>query len=215
MGKDYRPSPSAHAGDWKGKIKRGNDGWRWISLPDKNGVYHWKRLKDMSDCDSAEEYYRQFPDYKGAKFEIRGVLKKLGEVKKDLRKKGIYMVGNVGWGEVYNFVDNAWSEAEEKLLEMKKIENMVDEYRKVKKVKYASPMHVVSFLFWSDLAEYEAKRDGYLNIQHNMKDKSDRDVIVEVMKKHFGADFIWKGSAKKVISVKLKRKSKIEEGFFK
>ena len=40
-----RPSPTAHAADHKGEVKRGHDGKRWISEPDRNGVYHWKHVK--------------------------------------------------------------------------------------------------------------------------------------------------------------------------
>jgi hypothetical protein len=39
-----RPSPTAHAGDHPGETKRGHDGKRWRSEPDKNGVFHWKRV---------------------------------------------------------------------------------------------------------------------------------------------------------------------------
>jgi hypothetical protein len=40
-----RPSPTAHAAEHPGEIKKGHDGKRWRSEPDKNGVFHWKRVK--------------------------------------------------------------------------------------------------------------------------------------------------------------------------
>jgi len=40
----HRPSPTAHAADHKYECKRGHDGKRWCSMPDKNGVFHWKRV---------------------------------------------------------------------------------------------------------------------------------------------------------------------------
>jgi hypothetical protein len=39
-----RPSPTAHAANHKGECKRGHDGHVWCSVPDRNGVYHWKRV---------------------------------------------------------------------------------------------------------------------------------------------------------------------------
>jgi hypothetical protein len=38
-----RPSPSEHAGDFKNKTKTGNDGQKYVSKPNKNGVYSWKK----------------------------------------------------------------------------------------------------------------------------------------------------------------------------
>jgi uncharacterized protein YwqG len=42
--KTERPSPSAHAGEHKNKKMKGNDGNMYQSLPDKNSVYHWKKV---------------------------------------------------------------------------------------------------------------------------------------------------------------------------
>lgn len=39
-----RPSPTAHAADHKNKVLTGNDGNRYRSEPDKNGVYRWKKV---------------------------------------------------------------------------------------------------------------------------------------------------------------------------
>lgn len=43
-----RPSPSESAVIFRNGIKLGNDGNEYISNPDKNGVYKWKRLKTMN-----------------------------------------------------------------------------------------------------------------------------------------------------------------------
>jgi hypothetical protein len=42
--KTLRPAPSAHAADHQGKVKRGNDGESYRSVPDKNGVYRWRKV---------------------------------------------------------------------------------------------------------------------------------------------------------------------------
>lgn len=39
-----RPSPADHAADHKGARKRGHDMHLWRSVPDKNGVYRWRRV---------------------------------------------------------------------------------------------------------------------------------------------------------------------------
>lgn len=38
-----RPSPAYPAQEFCGKKRKGNDGNFWKSVPDKNGVCHWKR----------------------------------------------------------------------------------------------------------------------------------------------------------------------------
>jgi hypothetical protein len=54
-----RPSPTAHAADHPGETKKGHDGRYWLSEPDKNGVYRWKRetrvVMDESDFTRLQE----------------------------------------------------------------------------------------------------------------------------------------------------------------
>lgn len=40
-----RPSPSVSAQEHPNKIMKGNDGYKWKSKPNINGVYQWKKLK--------------------------------------------------------------------------------------------------------------------------------------------------------------------------
>lgn len=42
--REGRPSPPFSAKDYPNKKKKGGDGKIWISIPDKNGVYKWKRV---------------------------------------------------------------------------------------------------------------------------------------------------------------------------
>jgi hypothetical protein len=43
-----RPSPSEHAKNFADKIKKGNDGNKYISKKDKNGVYRWIKIADKN-----------------------------------------------------------------------------------------------------------------------------------------------------------------------
>ncbi len=43
-----RPSPSDHAKLHKDKTKIGNDGFKWQSKANKNGIYSWRRIKQSS-----------------------------------------------------------------------------------------------------------------------------------------------------------------------
>jgi hypothetical protein len=54
-----RPSPTAHAADHKGEVKRGHDGKRWRSEPDTNGVYHWKHVNARAELVSARDAHRK------------------------------------------------------------------------------------------------------------------------------------------------------------
>ncbi len=42
--KPPRPSPSAHAADHKDAVRKGNDGHRYRSVADANGVYRWRKI---------------------------------------------------------------------------------------------------------------------------------------------------------------------------
>ena len=42
--KSGRKGPSLPAQSYRGAIRQGNDGNMWESRPDKNGVFHWKRV---------------------------------------------------------------------------------------------------------------------------------------------------------------------------
>jgi hypothetical protein len=60
--KSNRPSPPFHAKDFMNKIKVGNDKLKYISVPDKNGVYKWKKYemkntKKLTKKDKMKTYY--------------------------------------------------------------------------------------------------------------------------------------------------------------
>ena len=193
--KGERPSPSEHAGAFKNKIKEGNDGNDYISLPDKNGIYKWKKIKDMNETKTPEEYWLQFPDNTKPILNITPLLNKLKLVKDELRKHGIYMF-RIGWKNVGNWIDYAWDDAQAMLEKIPKVKKYVEENGEY------STLDAASMLFWTAHGEYGAKRDGTLNIQHNIHRK-DLPIVKEIFEKHFGKKYFWKGSNKKTIQVKL------------
>jgi hypothetical protein len=48
-----RPSPPVSAQDYKNKIKLGNDGNKYISSPDANGIYKWKKYASKTSNKTA------------------------------------------------------------------------------------------------------------------------------------------------------------------
>lgn len=66
-----RPTPPYHANDCENLIKNGNDGKKYISLEDKNGVYKWKKIED-------EKKYKQYYILSSS-YEIRYIVKDFKE----------------------------------------------------------------------------------------------------------------------------------------
>lgn len=69
-----RPSPPYRAKDFPDKIKKGNDGNKYMSKEDKNGIYKWIKItkepnniinnnKNIYIKNTANEYFKQFPNY--------------------------------------------------------------------------------------------------------------------------------------------------------
>ena len=98
-----RPSPPYHAKEFPDKIKKGNDGNKYISKKDKNGIYKWyvvkktKEIKEPSEKNkkkislkkTAEEYFQQFPNYTKPLYNTNIFTKNLEVVKAELRKIGV------------------------------------------------------------------------------------------------------------------------------
>jgi hypothetical protein len=181
-----RPSPRFHAATFPNEVKEGNDGYDWISLPDVNGVYRWKKLKNMDQAKSAEEYYDQYPEHRDSpKRDPSEIVEKLNTISQELKKQNIYLF-RVGWKKVGDFIDNAWDDAED----------VVRKHAHVKKLLKDSsddtPMNVVSMIFWTDHRQYWSTHDGELTLQHAIQ-KGDSDIVLKLFRKSFGKQFYWNG----------------------
>jgi hypothetical protein len=170
-----RPSPSYHANDYKWKVMKGNDGYDYISRPDKRMIFHWKRITNGK---TAEEYYKQFGDYKPVKYKIDNTEKLLKRVDGELNKHNI-KIYYLRWKNTGLFMDNAWLEL-------------------YKKTDFSK-----SFIFYTENQKYWAMRTGILSLQHNILNK-DKNLINEIFKKHFGKKYKWPGTPGKAIVLNIK-----------
>ena len=53
-----RKGPPYHAKDCKGAVKMGNDGDKYISEPDKRGVYKWNKTKKLKTSKANAKIYK-------------------------------------------------------------------------------------------------------------------------------------------------------------
>jgi hypothetical protein len=188
-----RPSPPYHADNCRDKIMKGNNGKQFISRPDKNGSYKWYPI---SHGKTPEDYYSQFPDNKEKKYQF--LKKTFNAIAKELEEKNILLF-HVGWNKIYELVDNAWIDAE-KLTEKSKI------VKEIRKTGDKNDVHkLVSFLFYTEHRRYWSEITGELYLQNNILKKDVKDVK-EIFTKYFGNNFVWNGSNKKTILIKLQKK---------
>lgn len=189
-----RSSPPYHANDCPNVILEGNDENQYISMPDKNGVYHWKKIKYGKN---AEDYYSQFPDYTKPKYDIKSTLEKLDKIKKELEKHNIYLFF-IGWKNVTWFIDYAWEDAEEMAKSTKLGKKIMSDNTN----KFTSVFDKISFLFFTDHRIYWTRRNGEIFMQHNIL-KKDKDVVIQIFKKYFGNKFVWDGKPQHAILIKV------------
>lgn len=187
-----RPSPPYHANECKNMILEGSDGdSEYISSPNKNGVYSWKKLKGL-DANSAEQYYGQFPETKNLKpkYNFKPVLKKLNTAARQLEKHNIHLV-RIGWRNVGDWVD--WAETDALYTIAKKcgLKDDRDVYGKISYIFYTDNRR-----FWSIV------KDGKLYLSHNIL-KHDKPIVDKVFKKIFGTSYLWKLSNAKNIIINL------------
>lgn len=187
-----RPSPSEHASDKKNEIVEGNDGNSWLSSPDKNNVYHWKKLKGMFQTKTAEEFYDQYPQ-KPDKFNYKPIVQKLDRIRNELYKDHIYLFA-IGWKNVGNFVDDASDDINniylQKIPYVKElVKNNIDPFSKV------------STLFYTEHRLYWSAKNGVLNLHHDIRGNH-KQIVTDALKKHFGKKFSYTTN-RKTIDIKL------------
>lgn len=195
-----RPSPPYKAGNCKNTIIVGNNGKRWISVPDKNGIYHWKQFKEMYQTSSPFEFYKQLPTAKPIKYDYIKIVKKLTNVRKELYKYNIFMP-YVEWKKTTQFVDYAWEDAINILVNNPKIKKLIKSRQDKSKRKSKNPLDWISFVFYTPFVLYWSSILGTLFIQHNIR-KEDKEIVKSIFKKHFGQKFKWEKS-NKTMTIKL------------
>lgn len=185
-----RPSPSEHAKDHKWKELRGNDGNGYVSRPDKNGVYRWRKINPTPA--KALDYYKQVlkPAELKIKHSAAGFLKKARAAARELRRHKIFFY-HVPWGSIGNFIDNAW-------------DNVCESVERATGVDSGEVMDHFSIIFFTDNRVFWSERgDGIINMQHSIL-KKDRDLVERVFKKHFGRRVVLPKRDTRTIDVSFK-----------
>ena len=92
---------------------KGNDGNEYISKPDKNLIYKWKKIKQIDKTKTPYEYYSQFSEPK-IKFDTEKFITKWTLATTELSKQNIILL-EIGWKKIGIFIDFAWETANEYL----------------------------------------------------------------------------------------------------
>jgi|688.fasta_scaffold41329_3 hypothetical protein len=184
-----RNSPNEHAKDFKNEIKLGNDEENYISLPDKNNIYKWKKVSS-----NAIKHFKMITPQnkinKILKFDEKLINNTIKKLKKELMKFNIILIylENMGrWydGE-YHFIDYLWSDG---------VNELKNEYKIVDEFKH-------SFMITDDIYVLNALQTGKLIFQHNILLK-DVKHLKEVYKKIIGKELL-NYSKNKVIQINFK-----------
>lgn len=194
---EKRPSPPYSAQDYPNIIKKGNDGNKYVSRPDKNKIYKWYKIKYMEETTSPEKYYMQFPENynqkKFFKYDIKKFENSIKSIKKELIKKNIYLI-KLGWNKIWNFSDYAWSSA------TNYIKNKY--YKDDKKIDHYYLVENANFIFYTENNTFWAQHDGLLYMQYNLNNNAKKEAF-EIFKKNLKKSFIEPKSSAKAIIIKM------------
>ena len=184
-----------YAKDFPNKIKIGNDEFEYVSKLDKNKVFKWYKIKIILDCGSPKKYYMQFPknylQKKFIKYNNKSIEKKLNIIKKILKKENIYLL-KMKWKGNYNYIDNAWFNAQR--IMTKKLKN--------NKISRINILNNSNFIFYTENSFFWSQNTGNLTIQWNLH-KDSKKYVFDLFKKKFKNKFIVPKSLSKAIIIKL------------
>ena len=184
-----------YAKDFPNKIKDCDDTSSYVSKLYKNKVFKWYRIKIILDCGSPKKYYMQFPENylqkKFIKYNNKSIEKKLNTIKKILKKQNIYLL-KMKWRGNYNYIDNAWFNAEK--IMTKKLKN--------NKISRINVLDKSNFIFYTENSLFWSQNTGNLTIQWNLH-KDSKKYVFDLLKKKFNRKFIIPKSLSKAIIIKL------------
>jgi hypothetical protein len=187
-----RNSPPLPANNHKWAIEEGNDGEQYVSRPDKNNIFRWKKINQNPK--KAYDYYKQILPAKELKkkFNDTKYLTKMKAVAKELKKHKIF-VYHLEWGTIQNFIDHAWDDVMEFIAKATRTNSNIE------------IMDNYSFVFSTESQLFSATTgNGTLYLQHNILAK-DRKLIDQVFKKHFAKVKV-PVSKTKAMEIKLDKK---------
>ena len=178
-----RPSPTPHASEHKYKVIKGNDGNDYISKPDKNQIFKWKKIKPMSKTKTPYEFYSQYQEREQhILYNIDKFINGWNLATRELAQSNIILL-EIGWKKIGSFIDFAWEKAHEYM--QKKYNNST-----------------YSLLFYTENSLYNGSINGIIDIQHDILRK-DKDLIIKVLKKYFNVN--WTGKTTNSIQIKLSK----------
>ena len=195
--------PPFNANQCKNNSNTGNDGKEYLSVPDANGNYKWKRIKSMEDAKSAFEYYGQYPNIK-PNYNVIPTVKKLEKVKKELAENNIFLL-EIGWEKVWDYVDYAWDDAMEFLDNNESIKKLKKKSKSRNIGSYYYLLDTVSFILYSNYTLFWSSIDGKLPFQFNILER-DKDAVIKIFKKYFPKEFSWSGNKKDAIMIRINDK---------
>jgi len=187
-----RGSPAYPANNCPLSLMFGNDEEVYLSVPDKNGVYHWKRYKSMEDTKNAFEYYGQFPFFE-YKYDYKEIINKCAKIKKELAKDVIPFFDR-NWQNpyVYTEIRDIWDYIDDFYLD--KINKYIDKKVKKEKLKLIDELlgAYVSYVYYSDWDLFNASWNTgklviyYHSFEMNEKIMKEHDnIIISLFKKYF------------------------------
>ena len=173
------------------KIKfENNDDSEYVSKLDNNKVFRWYKIKNMYECKSPEKYYMQFPENylqkKFIKYNNKSIETKLNSIKKILKKENIFLL-KIKWNNNYNYIDNAWYNAEE-IIKNKSKSNILNVSS--------------NFIFYTEDSFFWSQNTGKLNFQWDI-DRKSKKIVFDLLKIKFKRKFIEPKSSSNAIIIKL------------
>lgn len=210
-------SPEALPENYKFKVVKGTDNKLYLSKPNKDKIFKWYKLKDLSETSSPIQYYKQFPEFnKGINkilYNPELILKKLNKISKMLLEFDIYLF-NVGWKYVWNFDDYATLEAKDYIINKYQSKNYVDDrlilihpepIKNKERFLYSNYCKIFNFMYYSEYLVYKSTINGELKIRWVL-DKKSRKIVSELFQKEFGNNFFKPANPKTPIIIKLNNK---------
>ena len=193
-----RKGPSRHAGENKWKVQEAS-GWKWISKPDKNGVFHWKILKPKRDIFEDMAQCERHP--KKIKYDYEEFLRKWKAMTKELRRHSVY-THVAKWASVGSFIDDAWDDAMEYSVATAVKDGRIAQSKR-KEEEFSKKCGMLMFtefrLYWA------AVKSGVMNIQWSLDNKGALEAAHKVLKETFGKNVTLSKNANKTINVRLNK----------
>ena len=192
-----RLGPAEHAGEHRWKVKQGLDGNEWVSRPDKNNVYRWRRV--LPGRSAARAVAQVTPRPPSVKYDQREFLTTWRAMARDLRRQDVYAYA-MKWKDTYDIFSYAWADAVEQAMIDAGLPRLAAR-RRPARVKFLDDHAVMVVTEW-DLYN-AATSKGRMSI--TFSPGTSQKAIREAVQKHFGDRASLKRFGKGTIEVQMKK----------